>query len=317
MACKGASWLPSRDIPSLQGKVILITGGSNGLGRRSALDLAKHNHSEIWIADRSAPNAQAVINAIESTYPAVSVKFPKLDLTSFDSIRNAATTFLAAASRLDILILNAGVMNVPAGSVTQERHEMHFGTNHVGHALLVKLLVPILRTTATESNVGGGKADVRVVFVSSVAHKYPPSGGLQFDSFCPNGQTKPLSANALYGQSKLANLLYAREMAKRYPQWTTVSIHPGTVKTDLQKSTEGSLLIRAFRKVVVPLIGVDVEEGARSQLWAATADGVENGEYYEPVGVAGNGSALAKDNNLALKLWDWTQREIEKVYIWH
>ncbi|KXH43034.1 hypothetical protein CSIM01_01788 [Colletotrichum simmondsii] len=315
MACKGASWLPSRDIPSLKGKVILITGGSNGLGRQSAMDLAKHDPAEIWIAARSAPNAQTVIKAIESTSPTVSVKFLKLDLTSFDSIRNAATTFLSTVSRLDILILNAGVMNVPAGSVTQEGYEMHFGTNHVGHALFVKLLVPILRTTASESNVGGGKADVRVVFVSSVAHKYPPSGGLQFDSFRPDSRSKSLSANALYGQSKLANLLYAREMAKRYPQWTTVSIHPGTVKTDLQKSTDGSLLIRAFQKVVVPLIGVDVEEGARSQLWAATADEVENGEYYEPVGVAGNGSAFAKDNNLALKLWDWTEKEIDNVHI--
>ncbi|KAK7455045.1 hypothetical protein Landi51_03254 [Colletotrichum acutatum] len=228
---------------------------------------------------------------------------------------SAAITFLAAAYRLDILILNAGVMNVPAGSVTQEGYEMHFGTNHVGHALFVKLLIPILQTTASEGNVGSGKADVRVVFVSSVAHKYPPSGGLQFDSFHPKGQSEILSANALYGQSKLANLLYAREMAKRHPEWTTVSIHPGTVKTDLQKSTDGSLLIRAFQKVVVPLIGVDVEEGARSQLWAATAHGVENGEYYEPVGVAGNGSAFAKDNNIALKLWDWTQKEIENVYI--
>ncbi|KAF4829921.1 putative oxidoreductase [Colletotrichum siamense] len=306
MPHNNTTWSPEKHIKSLKGKSILITGGSNGLGRQSALDLAKHQPTEIWLAARSASRAEAVIDEIKQLDPSVSVKFLPLDLTSFSSIREAARIFLASATRLDILLLNAGVMNVPVGTVTKEGYEMHFGTNHVGHALLVKLLTPLLRQTALSS-------EVRVVLVSSVAHRFGPSGGLQFDSFKPKIGNSGLSPNALYGQSKLANLLFAHEMARRCPEWTTVSIHPGTVKTDLQRSESGPFLIKAFQAVVVPLIGVSVEEGAKNQLWAATADGVLNGEYYVPVGVPGKGSALSKDEDLARKLWDWTEAELRGI----
>ncbi|KAF9878438.1 putative alcohol dehydrogenase [Colletotrichum karsti] len=123
--------------------------------------------------------------------------------------------------------------------------------------MLVKLLTPVLRKTAEAS-------DVRVVFVSSVAHKFGPRSGLQFDSFKPNEGNGGLSPSALYGQSKLANILYAREMARRFPQWTTVSAHPGTVRTDLGRDGNGGFMMKAFQTLVVLFIGVDVEDGAKS-----------------------------------------------------
>ncbi|UPK95343.1 hypothetical protein LCI18_006278 [Fusarium solani-melongenae] len=273
---------PARDIPPLDGKVILITGGNIGLGKQSALDLIKHNPAEIWLAARNSQKADAAITELKETAPQVSVKFLQLDLGSFDSVKNAVRIFTSSVSRLDILLLNAGVMGCPPGQ-TKEGYEAHWGINHVGHALLLKLLTPLLLRTRSES-----RSEVRIVSVSSVASKFSVSGGIKFDILKTNGGSE--SPNNLYGQSKLANLIYAKEFADHHPELTSVSIHPGTF--------------------VVPLIGVEVQEGAKSQLWAATAKDVESGEYYEPVGVAGRGSALSKNKELGKKLWDWTEKEL-------
>ncbi|KAM0325785.1 hypothetical protein ACHAQA_007087 [Verticillium albo-atrum] len=302
MVQDNSTFNPARDIPRLDGKVILITGGNIGLGKESALELSKHNPAEIWIAARNSHKADAVLNAIGHQSPGVSVRFLQLDLASFDSIKQAARTFTSSAARLDILLLNAGVMGLPHG-VTKEGYEMQFGINHMGHALLLKLLTPILLKTATAQP----GSDVRVVSLSSVAHKFSLTGGINFDNLKTNAEKQ--STNSLYGQSKLANLIYAGEFAKRHPDITSVSVHPGTVKTDLQQSG-GNLLIRGFQKFVVPLIGVDVHEGAKCQLWASTAVGVESGQYYEPVGVSGRGNALSKEKMLGKKLWDWTENEL-------
>lgn len=293
---------PSRDIPSLEGKVILITGGNIGLGKQSALDLSGHGPAEIWLAARNAQKADAALAELRSHAPDVSVRFLQLDLASFESIKTAARTFTSAVSRLDILLLNAGVMGCPPGK-TKEGYEMHIGTNHIGHALLLKLLTPLLARTAAEQPRSG----VRVVTVSSVAHKFSVSGGINFDILKTNGEVS--SPNNLYGQSKLANLVYATEFAKHHPEIISVSIHPGTVKTDLQTSG-GNLLMRGFQRFVVPLIGVEVDEGVKSQLWAATAASVKSGEYYEPVGVPGKGNALSKNEELGRKLWEWTEKEL-------
>ncbi|KAL1882324.1 hypothetical protein Daus18300_000810 [Diaporthe australafricana] len=302
MAHGTSTYDPGRDIPPLHGKVVLITGGNIGLGKQSALDLSKHNPQEIWLAARNAPKADVAIAEIREQAPHVPIRFLQLDLGSFDSIKNAARTFTSSVSRLDILLLNAGVMGCPPG-ITKDGYEIHFGTNHMGHALLLKLLTPLLLKTASESTGKG----VRVVTVSSVAHKFSVSGGIKFDILKGYGEKQ--SSNNLYGQSKLANLVYAREFAEHHPEIISVSVHPGTVKTDLQKSA-GNLIMRGFQKFVVPLIGVDVQEGVRNQLWAATAAGVENGEYYEPVGVVGRGSALSRDRELGRKLWAWTEDEL-------
>ncbi|KAF4995925.1 hypothetical protein FDECE_12654 [Fusarium decemcellulare] len=299
------SFDPRKDIPSLEGKTILITGGTSGLGHQSALDLARHNPSAIWITGRSAEKGAQTVNSLKQISPSVSVHFLEMDLSSKRSIGRAAQSFLEAASRIDILLLNAGVMNMPPGT-TKDGYETHFGTNHMGHALLIKLLTPLLlKTSELESSIDS----VRIVFVSSDGHKFPPKGGIQFDNL--KGDGSELSSIARYGQSKLANVLYAREIARRFPHWTTVSIHPGTVKTELHKSTAGaSLIVRIFQKTVLPLVGVDVEEGVKNQLWAATASDVLNGEYYEPMGVTGRAGKLSMDLSLAKKLWEWTEKEM-------
>ncbi|TVY59892.1 putative oxidoreductase [Fusarium oxysporum f. sp. cubense] len=300
----GDSFNPDRDIPSLEGKVILITGGNAGIGKQSALALSKHQPSEIWIAARNAKKAETAIAEIKQQSPGVDVRFLELDLSSFASVKSAAQTFLKSVSRLDILMLNAGIMACPPGQ-TSEGYEVQFGTNHMGHALLTKSLLPLLTHTASSSP----GSDVRVVSVSSIAHKFGPSGGIQFDTL--KSTASGMSTTDRYGQSKLANILFIRELALRHTELTPVSIHPGTVKTDLQNSNGGSWMLSAFQKFVVPLVGVSVEEGAKSQLWAATAKGVKAGEYYVPVGVSGNGSQLSKDKVLAKKLWDWTEKELE------
>ncbi|KAE8349569.1 hypothetical protein BDV28DRAFT_163504 [Aspergillus coremiiformis] len=297
MAPRGISFDPSRDIPSLDGKVILITGGNAGLGKQAALELARHNPSQIWIAARNTSKASAAITEIQTQSRAVSVEFLELDLTSFDSIKKAAHIFTTWAPRLDILMLNAGVMGLPPGH-TREGYETLFGTNHVGHALLFKLLTPLLLKSASD-------ADVRVVVTSSHGHKFVPKGGVQFESLMTTGAG--ISVARRYGQSKLANVLFAQEIARRYPELTAVSVHPGTVKTKLNSSSGGSILLGVLQALVLPFIGQSAVEGARNLLWACAAKDVVSGEYYEPVGVARKRSSYVVDGDLARALWEWTE----------
>jgi NAD(P)-dependent dehydrogenase (short-subunit alcohol dehydrogenase family) len=114
-----------------------------------------------------------------------------------------------------------------------------------------------------------------------------------------------------YCHSKLANLLYARALAKYVPEITSVSVHPGDIRTGLFTKNGGSWMITLIRTIVLPLTSVSVEEGAKNQLWAATAKGVKSGEYYEPVGVTGKGSVEAYSDEAATKLWEWTEKELE------
>lgn len=114
-----------------------------------------------------------------------------------------------------------------------------------------------------------------------------------------------------YGQSKLANILFSSELAKRYPQFKVVAVHPGIVDTNLSNTmVQHSILLRAMMKVVKPTIEVSVTEGVKNQLWACTADKIASGAYYELVGVAGKESRYAKDPELAKGLWDWTEKEL-------
>ena len=295
------SFDPDKDIPSLADQTILITGANAGLGRASLLTLAAHNPSTIYLCSRSLSNGSSTASEILKSVPGANIKVLGLDLSSFESIKKVAAKVTEEAARLDILMLNAGIMGVPA-NVTEQGYEVQFGTNYMGHALLTKLLLPLLEKTAGEA-----KSDVRIVASTSHTHHYAPSGGIVFESLKSTAEKMP--GFARYGQSKLANVLWVREMAKRYPHFVVAAVHPGVVSTGLlARATD--LGLPAGMSGAVNRSSVSVEEGVKNQLWAATAKGVVSGEYYEPVGVAGNASEYGKDDELAKKLWEWTESEL-------
>jgi retinol dehydrogenase 12 len=294
----------SRDIPSLEGKEILVTGGNIGLGKQSILEFARHKPQRIWLAARSPEKAEAAIAEVKSEVPDAPVEFLQLDLASFDSIKVAAQRVLESSQRLDILLNNAGIMACPPG-LTREGYELQFGTNHVGHALLTKLLLPLLLKTAEAPG-----SDVRVICLSSLAHRWAPTGGIQFDNL--KSRDEKTNDWYRYGQSKLANILFAKQLARKNPQLRVVAVHPGNVNTNLQHGpTDGKPILKFLSTIFMRLFSISVEEGVKGQLWASTAKDVVSGEYYEPVGVAGNGSKDSQDEELAVRLWEWTEKELE------
>lgn len=295
----------AKDIPSLKGKVILVTGGNSGLGKQSILDLARHDPQEIWLTARSTQKAQDAINDIKQMVPDANIKPLALDLTSFESVRAAARAF--NASRLDVLMLNAGCMAAPE-ALTADGYELQFGTNHVGHALLTKLLTPVLDKTAAEPN-----ADVRVVFLSSAAVAMSPRGGIRFDTL--KTTQGDMSTWYRYGQSKLANALYARVMARKHPAWNVTAVHPGVINTNLSHHMTDSSWWMGPSLLLVGWLFTTIEDGVLNQLWAATAprDHVKSGTLYYPVGRATGGQRgqYTEDDALADKLWEWTEDELK------
>ncbi|KAF2106537.1 hypothetical protein BDV96DRAFT_507613 [Lophiotrema nucula] len=303
---KSVSFDPARDIPSLEDKVILVTGGNIGLGKQCILEYARHNPATIWLAARNLDKAKAAVDEIQGqlTRPA-DIKLLELDLSSLESVKKAAARLLGESVRLDILMLNAGIMATPPG-LTTDGYEVQFGTNYLSHALLTRLLMPLLKRTSLMPD-----ADVRVVAVSSHGHVFVPKEGIHFDTLRTDAED--IGPYGRYSQSKLAMILWTRQMAKLNRQITFAAIHPGIVKTNLANGATGSnILVRGFLKVA-NMVVTSVEEGAKNQLWASVAEGVKSGEYYEPIGVTGQGSALCTRDEFVESLWEWTEQELDKI----
>jgi len=301
-----AKFDPKTDIPDLSGKVILVTGGNVGLGKQSILEFARHKPAQIWLAARSIPKAQAAADDIKTQVPDAPIKLLELDLASFDSVKKAAATVRAESDRLDILMLNAGVMATPPGQ-TKEGYEIQFGTNHVGHALLTKLLLPLLDRTAARAADG----DVRIVVLSSQGHRWSAAGGIDFDSLKTDGSK--YGAYSRYGQSKAANIMFARELARAHPRFKVAAVHPGVVQTNLMNGATGGPFILRLLQPLGYWFLASVEVGAKNQLWASVSKDVKSGEYYVPVGVEGNAIDYAMSDELARKLWTWTEKELEGI----
>lgn len=154
-------------------------------------------------------------------------------------------------------------------------------------------------------------ADVRVVSMSSVGHKmFAVDDGIRFGEL--KTDMRGQSGSALYGQAMLAKVLLPRELARRYPQITAASLHPGTVKSGVWSGDKDfNFFLRTFVvRPMVALTGVSNEEGAKTQLWLSVSKTVENGRYYEPVGKLNADGKYSKDDDLARKLWGWTEREL-------
>ncbi|KAJ3017743.1 hypothetical protein HKX48_003396 [Thoreauomyces humboldtii] len=306
---------PTTLIPDLAGKVIFVTGATAGLGKRAVTEIAKHNPSKIVFTGRSSKTGQEAIDAIRKESPntsAVEIVFIPCDLASLASVKEAAQVFLdsvAAAPRLDVFIASAGIMadlfvgyssEVEPG-LTKDGFETQFGTNHLGHAALLSFLLPTIRSTA----------DSRVIMVSSAGHKITSS--INYDTIRTD-QAAFMGSWIRYGQSKLANVLYAKAVAKRYPSIISVAIHPGVIITGL--TTNLSLSKRWFVYVTSTGQRLSEEDGCKNHLWAGFCDkkDIKTGEYYEPVGSNTGFSKATLSEEASDELWDWTETTLQEHY---
>lgn len=230
-------------------------------------------------------------------------------MTSLSSVHAAADKFTAL--RLDIFIANAGIMAGPPG-LTQDGYEVQFGVNHLGNTTLLLRLLPVMEQTA---NLPG--ADVRYVSLTSLGYKMHPAAGVALDTIRTTQESFIMGAYGRYGQSKLANILTTREVAKRYKgKITAIAVHPGVVKTELV--TKLGFVQKAMVYLTNPRGLISPREGCFNTLWAATSDELKHvladGKtvLVEPVGKPSSGVARCWDDELAAKLWSWTEQVVQE-----
>jgi len=275
----------------LAGKTFVVTGANTGIGKITARELAKRG-AQVVLACRSLDKTQPVIDEIIRETGNDHVEFVALDLSDLASVRRAAEELLAKYPKIHGLINNAGL----AGhrGTTKDGFEIQFGTNHLGHYLLTRLLLERLRASGA----------ARIVNVASQSH-YSAKG---FDWAALRQKTRTTTTLDEYAVSKLANVLFTKELARRLEgsDVTTYALHPGVVATDVWRRVPGPVrwIMRKF--MWTP------EQGAQSSLRCATAPELarETGRYYDKDGSEKRPSRLAQDDALAQELWsksaEWT-----------
>lgn len=260
------------DIPDQSGKLAIITGGTGGLGLETALALAGKG-AEVVLAARNPQKGVEAERLIRARHPKANVRFDMLDLSDLSSVAAFADRHLAAARPIDLLINNAGVMALPKRQTTADGFEMQFGTNYLSHFALTGRLLPLLTA-----------AKARVVQLSSVVHR---TGVIRLDDLNYRTGYKPWP---VYGQSKLATLIFAIELQRRSDAqgWglTSVAAHPGVARTDLIANgpAGGNGLIAWGAGILALLVSHSAADGALPTLMAATVPEVTPGGYYGPQG---------------------------------
>lgn len=286
--------------PALDGRTAVVTGANSGLGFRTALQLGRHG-ANVVLACRDEVRGEDARRRISQQAPQGRYELAELDLADLSSVRRFASEILAVHSTLDILVNNAGVMAIPY-AMTADGFEAQIGTNHLGHYALTGLLLPALLA----------RAGSRVVTVSSLAHR---TGRIDFADLNSERTYRKWPA---YGQSKLANLLFAAELQRRVVaagrDLLSVAAHPGYSATNLQQrgpALEGSRLRQLGMRLLNGVVAQSDASGALPLLYAATAPDVQGGGYYGPGGpfelrgrpVPVGRSAAARDPDVAARLW--------------
>lgn len=281
---------------AMAGKTVVITGGNTGIGKATALHLARKG-ARVILACRNRDKAEAAIEEIHQKTGSTDVVYMQLDLASLKSVRSFTETFLKTESRLDLLINNAGLV---ADGRTEDGFGIEFGVNHLGHFLLTCLLLERLKES------GGG----RIVTLSSMAHRW---GHIDFDALAAN---KDLGTGKYswqffqaYCNSKLCNVLFTHELAKRLKgsNVTCYSVHPGVVRTELSRNV--SLWQKVFIEPVAKLLFLDPEAGAQTTLHCCLQEGIEplSGRYFSCC-TAQDVQGQAKDDAVSRKLWEVSER---------
>lgn len=269
---------------SLPTRVALITGATSGIGRITAIKLADQG-CEVFLAGRSEADAQRVIDEINGRTGQSNARWIALDLSDLASVESCAREFLATDSPLHLLVNNAGVAG-PRG-ITRNGFEMAFGVNHLGHFLLTNLLLDRLKSSGPS----------RVVTVASRAHKRV--SGIDWAALQSPRQS--LTGLREYSVSKLANILFSAELARRLQgtNVSTYSVHPGVIYTNIWRE------VPALFRPLLKLRGmISTEAGAATTLYCATsAPQTETGLYYANSGVI-EPTLVAQDQQLARTLWE-------------
>jgi len=290
------NWTPA-EIPDQRGRTAVVTGANSGIGFFAARELARSGARVVLAVRNPEKGAEAAL-AIQEAVPNGEIEVGSLDLASLASVRGFADWFAREHEALDLLINNAGVMAAQPRQVTSDGFELQFGTNHLGHFALTGLLLDRM----------AGRDGARVVTVSSGAHRM---GRINFDDL--EGQ-RSYGRWRAYGQSKLANLLFAFELDRRLREAGStihsLAAHPGYAATNLQFAA-APRLDRMVMAVGNRIMAQSAEMGALPLLYAATYLGLEGGTYVgpgsffeqrgypRPVGTSG----AARDEDGARRLW--------------
>jgi NAD(P)-dependent dehydrogenase (short-subunit alcohol dehydrogenase family) len=290
------------DIPDQTGKIVLITGANSGIGFEAARALAQHG-ATVVLGCRNRGKADEAVTKIAATNPSGTTEILEMDLADLESVEKAANLFLADHEKLDLLINNAGLMATPPGR-TAQGFEMQFGVNHLGHFAFTGHLLPLILTSGP----------ARIVSISSQGHR---PGRIDFDDL--NWETRTYSPWRAYFQTKLANLLFIRELQRRLvaaeAEAIAVAAHPGSSNTNLGHENPGGFfntLMHASRPFLEKLMTQSAEMGALPTLRVATQPDVQGGDYYGPNGLGQQRghpvkvgmSNRAQDDQTARRLWD-------------
>lgn len=258
-------------------KTILITGSTDGIGLETALELSRQGH-EVILHGRSENKVQLTRTTIQRAVPNAVLQTAYADLSDLAAVARMAQGLAIRLPKLDVLLNNAGVY-MTSRALSQDGFEMTLAVNHIAHFLLTARLLPLLKNSS----------DPRVLTVSSIAHL---NGQIDFDNM---NAERHFDAYSAYAASKLANTLFANELARREPWLTSNSLHPGVIDTKLLRTGFSAM-------------GDTVESGARTSVYLASSDEVHGitGKYFDRCEEA-QPSRLASDKTLAEKLWRWTE----------
>ncbi|KAH9895862.1 NAD-P-binding protein [Cubamyces lactineus] len=290
-------------IPDLSGKVMIVTGGNTGIGKETIKALLNHN-AKVYMASRSPERAQDAIDELRKETGKEAL-FLQIDLADLQSVKRAANEFISKEERLDVLFNSGGLMYPPVEQTTKDGYDLQFGTNVIGHFYFTQLLLPLLIASAKTSP--DGKA--RVVNTSSMGHSFVT--GIDFDTLRDGPKRVKAGTTKLYSQSKFGNVVFAKELHRRYADQGIVSValHPGNLQTDLQRHvSKVELMIAKHLLYPAPM-------GALTQLYAGTTPEGANlgGEYLIPWARVGRARKETENPEIGRKLWEWLENEVKNV----
>ena len=281
----------------MRNKTVLITGANDGIGRATAARLAEKG-AHLVLACRNETSAQRTAAWLTETTGNERIDTLPLDLADLQSVRHASELFLADYPRLDVLINNAGVF-CESLELTRDGYELQFGVNHLGHFLLTLNLLPAMRCASLCS---------RVINVASAMHA---KGGVDFGNLRGERGARAYDGNAAYAQSKLANVLFTKELNRRHgTELTTNCLHPGVVGTSLANK-KGKFITKTIWSLYKPFARTPTR-GADTSVYLASSPEVQevSGRYFNPSQCLIKPSPTACNEPLARRLWEYSEEAV-------